>query len=179
MNSLHCCVVKCSEILSNRVSNIIRRCIDHMKFAVYIAFSFIILLHVLLVLFFFLSFYMYGCMFCIRLFNFVSYVCLLLCLYILIVMYVLFCIFCFHHANWHSSTTLTEVSSYFFLGCKQMPGYNLQRQGMACTLPNLFDHSGFESQKVFQPKLLIVLFYVLCVCKRVLYCTVLYYCHRV
>ena len=37
-----------------------------------------------------------------------------------------------------------------------------------------FDHSGFEYQKAFQPKLLIVLFYVLFVCKCVLYC-----CHRV
>jgi len=42
------------------------------------------------------------------------------------------------------------------------------------TIPNLFDHSGFESQKAFQPKLLIVLFCVLFVCK-----CVLYYCHRV
>jgi len=31
----------------------------------------------------------------------------------------------------------------------------------------------FESQKVFQPELLIVLFCVVCVCKCVLYCTVL------
>jgi len=38
----------------------------------------------------------------------------------------------------------------------------------------LFDHSGFESQKAFQPKLLIVLFYVLFVCE-----SVLYYCHWV
>jgi hypothetical protein len=38
----------------------------------------------------------------------------------------------------------------------------------------LVDHSGFEFQKVFQPKLLIVLYYVLFVCK-----CVLYYCHRV
>ena len=37
----------------------------------------------------------YGCMFCMRLFNFVNYVFLLLCLCICIVMYVLFCIFCF------------------------------------------------------------------------------------
>jgi len=36
------------------------------------------------------------------------------------------------------------------------------------------DHSGFESQKALQPKLLIVLFYVLFLCK-----CVLYYCHRV
>ena len=60
----------------------------------------------------------YGCMFCIFLFNFVSYVFLLLCLCIFIVMYVLFCIFCFHHAKWHSSATLTEVSLCFFLSCK-------------------------------------------------------------
>jgi hypothetical protein len=38
---------------------------------------------------------------------------------------------------------------------------------MACTLP--IDHSGFESQKTFEPELLIVLFCVLFVCKCVLY----------
>ena len=58
------------------------------------------------------------CIFFMLLFNFVSYVFLLLFLCILIVMYVLFCIFCSRRANWHSSTTLTEVLPCFFVSCK-------------------------------------------------------------
>jgi hypothetical protein len=37
----------------------------------------------------------YGCMFCVLVFNFVNYVFLFLCLCILIVMYVLFQVICF------------------------------------------------------------------------------------
>jgi magnesium-transporting ATPase (P-type) len=71
----------------------------------------------------------YGCMFCMLLFNFVNYVFLLLCLCILIVMYVLFCIFCFHRANWHSSATLTEVFPCFFLSCKSNARVQLLKKG--------------------------------------------------
>jgi len=56
--------------------------------------------------------------FCILLFNSVSYVFLFFRLCILIVMYALLCIFCCRRANWHSSATLTEFLSCFFLSCK-------------------------------------------------------------
>jgi len=106
--------------------------------------------------FFFVLFHLCIFILFMLLFNFVSYVFLLLCLCILIFMYVLFCIFCFHRANWYSSAILRFFRAFSSV-VKQMQGYNLQRQGTARTLPKL-----------------IVLFYVLFVCK-----CVLYYCHQV
>jgi hypothetical protein len=88
--------VKYSEDLSNRVSNIIRRHIEHLKFAAYMTFFY----HVLSYYFGSIFYHcIYGCMFCMLLFNFVTclfyfyvYVFLLLCLCILIVMCSVLCI---------------------------------------------------------------------------------------
>ena len=105
----------------------------------------------------FLLFHLCIFVLCMLLFNFVIYIFLLLFLYILIVIYVLFRTFCSHRTNWHSSVTLNEVFRAFSSFVRQMPGYNSQRRGTARTIPKL-----------------IVLFYVLFVCK-----CVLYYCHWV
>jgi 4-hydroxybenzoate polyprenyltransferase len=58
-----------------------------------------------------------AAMFCILLFNCLSYVFLLYSC-IVIVIYALLCISCYYHANWHSSSTPTEVFPCFFLSCK-------------------------------------------------------------
>ena len=63
------------------------------------------------IILFLLYCFVYGCMFCILLFNSVSYVFLLLCLCILIDKYALFFIL---FANWHYPATMTEVFPCFF-----------------------------------------------------------------
>jgi hypothetical protein len=93
--------VKWGEGLSNRVSIIIRRYIDHMKFVV----LWLFLSSNSFIFFWFYFVYciyvcMYVCMFCTPLFNFVNYVFLLLCMLIVMCMYsycyyVPFWVFCF------------------------------------------------------------------------------------
>jgi len=88
---MKCSWLKCREDHRNRASNVIRRYIDHMKFAAYIGFSFIIFFHSLLSPFFYHC--ICGFTFCVFLFNFVNcvfcivmliysccYVCAILCI---------------------------------------------------------------------------------------------------
>jgi hypothetical protein len=99
--------------------------------------------------------------------------------YCYVYVFLLLCMFCSVYSVFIVPTgtlrlPLLRLFRAFSSVVRQMPGCNSQWWGTVHTLPNEFDHSGFESQKAFQPKLLIVLFYVLFLCK-----CVLYYWHRV
>ena len=108
--------MKCSEGLSNRVSNIIRRYIEHMKSAAYMTFLFITFFHVLLVQFFIIV--LYCCTICMLLFNFVTHVFLLLCMFcsmypvFIVLFYVLFVCKCVAYYCHRVSTQLqlTNIS---------------------------------------------------------------------
>jgi len=89
-----CSWVKCSEGLSNRLSNVIQNKLIIWSLLLICLFR----LSHSFIFFWFHFFYhcIYGCIFCVLLFNFVNYVFLFLCLFILTVMYVPFCTFCFN-----------------------------------------------------------------------------------
>jgi hypothetical protein len=109
----------------------------------------------------------YGYIFCILLIKSVGCVSLLLCLCILVVVYALFFVFCFHHANWHSPATLTEVFPCFLLSCKAHVRVYLTKTG----------HSPHSSWLVN----CFVLYVVLCrlCCSMYCLCVNVYYCHQV
>jgi len=116
-------VVKWSGVGWSVVKVLVKGCLTLLEDEVFCLYGFFFY-HILSCSFGSMFFYrcIYGCMFCMLLFNFVSYVFLLLCWRILIVIYVLFCIFRFHRTNWHSSATMTEAFPCFSLVLRQMPG---------------------------------------------------------
>ena len=125
-SGVKCSWVKCSG-LSNRVCNVVRTYIDHLKL---LLIRFFFVYHILSYSSGSLFYHcIYGCMFCMLLFNFVNYVFLSLYLCILLIMHFLFCIFCFHRANRHSSATLTEVLPCFFLSCNANARVRLAKMG--------------------------------------------------
>ena len=101
-------VLQCSDGLSNKVSNIIRRHTDNIKL---LFVCILILSHSFIFYrFYFLTMYIYSC------------ITVLYCtLRIFIVMSTYsYCMFMYlHRASWHCSATLTEVFPCFFLSCKE------------------------------------------------------------
>jgi hypothetical protein len=111
------------------------------------------------------------------LFNTLIYVFLLLCLIYVYVSIVCLCTYCMfmysycmfmylHRASWHSSATLTEDFPCFFISCKGKCQGKTRKDGARPAL--------FQYFCVVLCIVCFVSFYVLSVCKFVLY-----YCHRV
>jgi len=73
---------------------------------------------------------------------------------------------------------LLRFSRVFSSVVRQMPGYNSQRRARPAPFQINLSTVGFESQKAFQPKLLIVLFYMYCLCVNV-YCTTAPGCQQI
>ena len=92
-------VLQCSDDLSNKVSNIIRRHTDNMKFLFNYSLGYI--------------FYQY-------IYIYMLYNCLMLYFMYFIIMYMYsYCTFMYvHRASWYSPATLTEVSPCFFISCR-------------------------------------------------------------
>jgi len=124
-SGVKCSWVKCSEGLSNSVSTIIRRYICmyiyiYISYDIYCLYGFFIY-HILSCYFgSILYHFIYGCMFCMLLFNFVNYIFLLLCRFcsvysvFIVLFYVLFVCKCVLYCCQRVSTQLQliNISSY-------------------------------------------------------------------
>ena len=115
-------------------------CIAVYMVVCFVCFCFIYKLCILIVMFMYSYSYIFLLLLCIHIVMFMYchyyvYVLLLLCLRIPIIMYALFGVFCFHRASWHSSANLTDDFSCFSSVVRQMPGYKLQTQGTASSVP--------------------------------------------
>jgi len=89
-SKVKCSWVKCSKVLSKRLSFFIWRYIDHVKFAAYMGFSFITFFHVLFGSIFLIIVYL----FCMLLFRFYK-LSIVIVMFIYSYCYVLFCVLCF------------------------------------------------------------------------------------
>ena len=109
----------------------------------------------------------FGCFLivCIWLYSFVCFCLIRIPIVILCILIDMFALFCIFFAYWHSPATLAEVFPCLFLSCKIKARVKLAKTGHGQHPSNLI--------VICIVLLLFVLFYVLFVCK-----CVLYYCHR-